>query len=282
MTDVSTPQAALTSTSTGKPVSPFITSYDLIKAFAVIIMIIDHTGHYFFPDDNWWRAVGRIGFPVWFFLVGYSSGRSIPRILWGGAVFLLGMNLVTGMDLLPLNALFTIILIRLLIDKLMIPVLERKISIWIISAGLFILVFPTLMLTEYGTQAMITAIFGYVVRHRAKFAAIHKDLPFWYMLFALISFVFTQQFVYLFDNIQLGFVLFGTLVVRYFLYNFKAQDFPDLNAKLPRPISFAIEFMGRRTLEIYVVHLTLFKLAAPYFLSEPINWFHFVLTSSSF
>ena len=38
-----------------------ITSYDLLKAAAVIIMIIDHVGYYFFIDEMWWRAVGRIG-----------------------------------------------------------------------------------------------------------------------------------------------------------------------------------------------------------------------------
>lgn len=266
--------------STGKPVSPFITSYDLIKAFAVIIMIIDHTGHYFFPDDNWWRAVGRIGFPVWFFLVGYSSGRGIPKIMWAGAFFLLGMNWVAGMDLLPLNALFTIIFIRLTIDWLMNPVMSGKVSIWIVGGILFALAMPTLMVTEYGTQAFITALFGYTVRHRARFR--NPKTPFAFMIFALVTFVVTQQFVYLFDELQIGFVLLGTLAVRYFLYNFKSRDFPELHTKLPKLVTWPIEFMGRRTLEIYVVHLTLFKLLAPYYLGEPIQWFHFVISSSKF
>lgn len=55
-----------------------VTSYDLLKCAAVIIMVIDHVGFYFYPENLWFRAVGRIGFPVWFFLVGYARGRDIP------------------------------------------------------------------------------------------------------------------------------------------------------------------------------------------------------------
>ena len=62
-----------------------LTSHDLLKAFAVIIMVIDHAGYYFFPDQEWWRAIGRIGFPIWFFLVGHARGRVISRKLIIGA-----------------------------------------------------------------------------------------------------------------------------------------------------------------------------------------------------
>ena len=89
-----------------------ITSYDLLKTFAVVIMLIDHIGAYFFPEVLWWRAIGRIGFPIWFFLVGHASGRDLPFKLWGSALLLVGANFVTGMAIFPLNALVTIILIR--------------------------------------------------------------------------------------------------------------------------------------------------------------------------
>ena len=35
-----------------------LTSYDLLKTLAVVTMIIDHIGLYFFPDDVGWRIVG--------------------------------------------------------------------------------------------------------------------------------------------------------------------------------------------------------------------------------
>ena len=238
-----------------------ITAYDLVKAFAVIIMIIDHTGHYFFPDDLWWRAVGRIGFPVWFFLAGYATGKEIsPRLVWGSLI-LLGANIVVGLPLLPLCALVTIILIRLLMDRVMEPVLAGKISIWVIAIAMLVLVIPTNAITEYGSQAFITAMFGYLVRHR-------KELPnetylIRFMIFALLSFVIMQQLYYGFTVPQFMFMIMGTMLIRLWLYNFEGKEtYPRLSQKLPAAFKFPITFMGRHTLEIYVVHLIVFKASA--------------------
>ncbi len=41
-----------------------LTSYDLLKTLAVILMIIDHVGHHFFPDEMWFRVVGRLCVPI--------------------------------------------------------------------------------------------------------------------------------------------------------------------------------------------------------------------------
>ena len=62
-----------------------ITSYDILKTFAVLTMIIDHIGLYFFPDEMWWRVIGRLSFPVWLFLIGYAQSRDIPKLLILGA-----------------------------------------------------------------------------------------------------------------------------------------------------------------------------------------------------
>lgn len=258
-----------------RTLSPCLTSYDLIKAFAVISMVIDHTGAYFFPDENWWRAIGRLCFPIWFFLIGFSQGRSITPVLIGGAAALTFMNFVTGRDLFPLNALVTIIMIRLVIDNVMTRVANGKVNIWVLSLGLYILSIPTMLAFEYGTQALIAAMFGYIVRHRAKFK--NQKLAFQYMWFSFITFVLAQQILFGFTPAQFAFMLFGTLLVRMCLYNFRAEDFPRLTSALPVPLRYPIFFMGRHTLEIYVVHLCLFKLAAPYYLGEPIPWFQFSL-----
>ncbi len=255
---------------------PFeITTYDLIKSFAVIIMVIDHVGYYFFPDQLWFRAVGRVGFPVWFFLVGYASGRDVPAKLLGGAVILLAANMITGMPLLPLNALVTIIMIRLTIDYIMLPVMQEKISIWAISAVLFVLILPSYVVTEYGTQAIITAMFGYLVRHRAQ---VHRDLVLYYMFFALISFVLIQQILFQFDPAQLAVVILGTALIRSLLYNFKPVTLPRLTAHTPWLLKFPIQVMGRRTLEIYVIHLIIFKCIALYLGDDRFELFRITLT----
>jgi hypothetical protein len=254
-----------------KPLPADITSYDLVKAFAVIIMIIDHIGYYFFPEQLWWRAVGRVGFPVWFFLAGHASGRDIsPKPIIGGVILVIG-NFMVGLPIFPLNALFTILAIRLLIDPIMEPVLTKRISIWVIAAVLFLLVLPSYAVAEYGTQALITAIFGYLVRHRERVN--NEDLVFRYMFFALISFVLIQQFLFNFSELQFLIMVSGTALIRFWLYKFEPRKtYPDLN-NLPSIIKSPIQFMGRRTLEIYIVHLLIFKFMAVS-LGEPnFAWF---------
>lgn len=237
-----------------------ITSYDLLKTFAVVIMVIDHMGVYFFPDDLWWRSVGRIGFPIWFFLVGYSSGRDLPAKLVIGALILTGANFIAGMHVFPLNALVTIALIRVYIDRVMQFCLKTPQILWFASAFMCVLILPSYFVTEYGLQALITAIFGYLVRHREK---INNDrLVFQYMIFALFSFVIVQQLSFGFDAAQFAFMLIGTAMVRMALYYFKPQTYPHLTQKITPLGAALIRLCGRHTLEIYVLHLLLFKALA--------------------
>ena len=41
-----------------------ITSYDLFKALALVLMLADHIGYYFYDDVDWWRVAGRICVPI--------------------------------------------------------------------------------------------------------------------------------------------------------------------------------------------------------------------------
>lgn len=239
-----------------------LTSYDLLKTFAVLIMIIDHIGAYFFPEELWWRAVGRIGFPIWFFLVGYARGRDLPTKLLIGAGILTAANFLVGMPVFPLNALVTIALIRISIDPVMNILMRSRATLWLGSALLFLCVLPTYMFTEYGTQALITGIFGYLVRKREDLK--DDDLVIHYMIFALLTFVLLQWMVFDFTPLQMAFMAIGTMLVRTSLYYFSSKTYPDLTEKLPSPVTGLMRFCGHRTLEIYVVHLLLFKVAAVY------------------
>lgn len=237
-----------------------ITSLDIIKSVAVIIMVIDHMGAYFFPDMPWFRAIGRTGFPVWFFLAGYSAGRGIPNKLIIGAAILVAGDMLVGSSLLPLNALFTIIAIRLLIDPLMKPVIEKQMSIWVVALLLVFAIYPTNAVIEYGAMGMITAVFGYLVRKREIIQ--DEKLITHYMFFSLITFVVLQQILFSFSIPQIIVVTLGTLAIRMWLFDLKRVSYPELTQKLPGIVNAGIKFMGRRTLEIYVAHLMLFKFIA--------------------
>ncbi len=254
-----------------------ITAHDLLKTFAVFIMVIDHVGYYFFPENLWWRAIGRIGFPIWFYLVGYAQGRDIPLTLWGGAILLLVMNFVVGSSLLPLNALFTIIMLRLILDSVMVKVKEQPAFFWPLTVMMALLVIPASMVTEYGTQALMFAVFGYLVRHR-------EDLPFRnyivpaYMFFIAAVFLVYQGVIFAFSPAENGLMAMGTGAVCFVLLNFKAAAYPWLEGKLPNVIRSTLYFCGHRTLEIYVVHLILFKILALFLQMPGYSLFTFHIT----
>ncbi len=246
------------------PLPKEITAYDLLKTFALITMIVDHVGFYFFPDMLWWRCVGRLSAPVWFFLVGYARGRDVPpALLLGGLVLILG-NIVTGMSVFAINALFTIGIIRLSLDPVMRFALRSRRHLWTLSALLFICIIPSYFLTEYGTQALIIAMFGYFVRHKQDAITALKDerIVLHYMLFALLSFIVMQHIIFGFTPAQFVLMAAGTSLVWLTLYYFEPRTLPKITAATPRPLVWITQLCGRRTLEIYVLHLLAFKVLA--------------------
>ncbi len=242
-----------------------LTSYDLLKSFAVLTMLIDHAGYYFFPDDLWWRAVGRLSFPAWLFLIGYARGREIPFTLMLGALVLLFSSPVMGTAFFPLNILFTIMLVRTTLDPLMRFCMRSPFYLWSVALALFAFTIPSFFVCEYGTQAFIIAMFGYMVRHRKQ--AGEKTLVA-FGVFTLVSFVVMQQFYYGFTLPQFLFIAASGAALRYALYRFQPETFPALTEKIPRPVSFLLQFMGRHTLEIYIVHILLFRALAMHFTPE--------------
>lgn len=250
---------------TKSPYPSDLTSYDILKTIAVIIMIIDHIGFYFYPQEEWLRAVGRVGFPIWFFLIGHAMGRGIPPRLLGGAMLLLAVNPMVGMALLPLNALFTIIFIRLMIDALAKRCFLNLEALLASGIVLAFMILPTAVVTEYGTAALITALFGYIMRHRpviGKGGGVTGALPYGYAFFTWLIFVGSQQFLFGFSWPYMVMMAAGTALTILVLLHFRAAQFPDITAKLPRIAVALFHLGGRRTLEIYVIHLVLFKFMA--------------------
>ena len=237
-----------------------ITSYDLFKTFAVLTMIIDHIGIYFFPDELWWRTVGRLSFPVWLFLVGYARSRDMsPRLMIGAGIVFLS-NIVAGMGIFPLNILVTILVVRLCLDKIMSVFSKSAVHLWVGSAILFVVTLPSFIIFEFGVQAFILAIFGYLVRHQQSEG--DRRQVFQYAVFVALGYIFLQSLGYALYGPKQAVLAIGMIGVTYALYHFKAQTFEGLTQKLPGFVTGVLQICGRRTLEIYVAHLVLFKAVA--------------------
>lgn len=235
-----------------------MTSYDLLKTLAVVTMIIDHIGYYFFPENMWWRTVGRLSFPVWFFLIGYARSRDIsPRIMGGAAILIVG-NIIAGMAILPLNILVSIALVRLSLDPLMKRLMASNFWFWAGVFVLFLLIIPTYFITEYGTQGLLAAMFGWLARNQDSKQA--GSLLFPFAIFFGISYTMSEFAVFGLTQAQIYVLMAGCACLWPVLYNFRPVDF----SSFPSPLKPLVKFCGRRTLEIYVVHLLAFKALALY------------------
>jgi hypothetical protein len=251
-----------------------LTTLDLIKAFALIIMIIDHIGFYLIapmPDavagdpTLWWRAIGRIGLPIWFFLLGYANTRAIPPLMIGGAVVLLIANIVTGMFIVPFNALVTMVIIRLVLDhvaRVTFGSLEGCVGVILLMALGFLI---SNWLTEYGTIALWLALMGYAARHaRGQGAWLFKTrlgVPI-FLGIGIMATITSQMLIFHFSAAQIALMITGLVGVFAVLLAMQPRTYPDLTHRLPRVVTAMIQVAGRRTLELYVLHLVLFKFLA--------------------
>jgi hypothetical protein len=240
-------------------ISPFITSYDLAKTLAVMFMLADHIGFYFFPDEMWFRVVGRLCVPIWCFLIGYARTRDLSPSLWIGVGIVILTNLLTGGAMFPLTILVTFIIIRLVIDRVSAVALSSKESMIIICFALMLIYWPSMMLVEYGTVALILALGGYVIREGNIWAR-----PIWFG--AMILYFTSQIVVFHFTSLQMAVFAVGLVPIAMLLWRFAPVEFYGQKSKI-------LQYAGRHTLMIYVVHLVLFKLISAYFMLDGYDWF---------
>ncbi len=247
-----------------------LTSYDLLKALAVLIMIVDHVGFYFFPEEIWLRLIGRICVPMWFFLVGYARSRDMSPVLWIGGTLLVVMNPVVGLPVFPLNILFTILFVRLVLDVCIQKMLKSQFDTFMGALVLLTVCLPSSYVMEYGTSAVALAFVGYMVRHKEILGFDQQKVIIW--LSAITVFFGVSQ---IFSGVPFSeptfmFLVGGAGGVIGALYiGFKPKVFTFKSSVL--------SFLGRYTLEIYVVHLIVFKLIAVSMDMENFQWFHLML-----
>ena len=238
-----------------------LTSYDLLKTLAIILMIIDHTGHHFYPDEMWFRVFGRLCLPIWFFLIGYARTTEISARLWVGGIIVTLSALVAGQFLLPLNILFTIIALRFLRRGVVLSSLSSAEGLRGMFFILIFLTFPSSILFEYGSSAMLFVLVGYIVRHKEE---VSKQIDLRYLkLFTVLSFLsfFAIQVIILpslsFQQILTMFAGFGFIGI--ILWYFRPVVYSDGLSFFKKPLVVLVQFAGRRTLEIYVVHILIFR-----------------------
>ncbi len=236
-----------------------LTSYDLLKTLAIIFMIVDHIGYFFYPEMMWFRVVGRFSVPIWFFLIGFSTTRDVPRLFWIAAVLVMLSTVAAGEYLFPVNILFTLIMARMVADWLYQRALRNREAFAGMFFFLFLLSGPTLIFTEYGTLGMLFTLMGAICRNRDKVLA-----PRWMLLMfhaaCLFAYVLVQGLLMpQLSQIQFVTLVIGMAVLQVILHRFDRHEFEGWTPKKFFPLHL-VQFTGRYTLEIYVVHLIVLRI----------------------
>lgn len=238
-----------------RPVLPEdVTSRDALKAVALVLMVIDHVGLYF-VDLELLRAVGRCSMPLWLFLIGYSNSRRLPPILWLGAVAVLAADVGLGYAVWPMRILFTIIVVRLVLAAMGDIFFRSTMNLGAAVALLLIALAPSREILQFGTHALLFAMLGYGLANKKRLGI--GLIP----LVALVlvtggSYLMLQVDRFGFDALSIATFAGLLLVVSAAMFAFRPLVI--LRTRDVFGSSF-VRLMGRRTLEIYVIHLIAFK-----------------------
>ncbi len=230
-----------------------INTYDVAKFLAIFFMIIDHLGYFFFRETYELRGLGRIAFPIFFFLIGYSNYlKPSWNLLFIGATITIFRGLMKD-TWMPFDILVTAFFVRIALDYLVKKNLLHGYDLIGILFSLIILHIASLLVISYGTLGMMFAICGYLKRQEND-GTPQKNLGY-IILFTVFCDYLLQNLT--FDKAAeireiFSVVSFGLL---YFFVNFRVIEYAALKNKL---LNNVILFLGRNSLFIYWLHFIAF------------------------
>jgi peptidoglycan/LPS O-acetylase OafA/YrhL len=233
-----------------------VTTTDLWKAAAIVLVLVDHYGLYFVAEPAPWRLAGRLAAPVFFFLIGFARTGRAP---WSWIVL---AGLLTGVRMLTepgpgdqfANILLSFALLRLVILPAVRPcVMPRAWGVAALILASTALIPWTKPFLEYGTEGWLWAFFGLAQRLAGesgdpRIVWARNTLA----LSAGTAWVIAETANFAFGPMQATIlaVLIGALVLA--LGRFRREL---LVYQPPEPMAAILRFAGRWTLEIYAVTL---------------------------
>jgi hypothetical protein len=236
------------------PSLPAVTTTDLLKTAALLLILVDHIGHYLIDDWPILRVVGRLGVPIFFFFIGFAKTRAIPLrwLLLGATLTFVEYLWVGALSETQLNILFDFALIRLtlpLVERYVLPSpyrLSLFVIILIVTLPLAALVF------EYGGEGWLIALTGLLHRQLADGKAgsvLQRDVV---GLIALAVFVIVERNDYSFDWAMTGLLVLGVVSVAGALRAFRRTDSDWQPAARAAAV---LRYCGRHSLELYAAQI---------------------------
>ena len=225
-------------------------------------------------DDLWWSVFGRVAAPIFFFLMGFAKGRTVPlHWIWLGVFLTLLESWNVDWTWVAPNILLSLALIRIARPYVQI-LLQRDgwAGFFLLVCGLLAVQPITSEIVDYGSEGWLWALFGLCQRmyvdgrtvvdahgaaqsSAALVRAITENVGLMRLLacvVAAIVYVWQEQREYSFPRFHLATVILGVgiLSVSPCLFQRGASRIQP-----PQAVVGFLHFISRHTLEIYAIQL---------------------------
>ena len=269
----------------GNPRTPLaVDNTDWLKTVAIILVSIDHIGHYFLDDDRWWSVFGRLAAPTFFFLMGYAQTRTIPlHWVWIGVILTLLNSWNANWTWVAPNILLSLALIRFVRPYVQNFAQRHGWVAFVLLVSAFFALLPmAAKLVDYGAEGWLWALFGLYQRMyvdgrsapeidslaRSAAPSAHATpahtmtenaggMRLLACIVAAVVYVWQEQREHSFPQIHFAVFVLGVGVLSACLYLFLRGP---SRIQPPEAISGTLRFIGRHTLEIYAIQLAGFEL----------------------
>jgi hypothetical protein len=231
-------------------------SYDLLKVRAIVTMIRDHMGVFFFEEIRILRIIGRISFPLFAFCIGYNlkykNDISLLCLTFITCISpqILGpkIDFLTRESFLKISILPSILIIRYFMDFFNKYITPN--SIYVFLALLWFFSFASMKYFQYGTLGIIVAITGYCSA-KQSFKAMANNILYGnlFMYFLVTALIF-----------RTGIINSFILLIEFIFIGWLMSDFKIKPIKLPHLLERLALITSRYALIIYFIHSEIFKL----------------------
>ena len=246
-----------------------ITSHDVLKCAAIFFMTLDHIGFFFFPQDLWWRVLGRICVPIWFFLLGYSRPSSPRKELLWLSLSMIVVDIILVSPIFPINILATIYVARYVVNYMAIK--DKDIFMLLIfTVSALMLVPMSERFVEYGTLVFFFSLAGYYQRFFPE-----KFLAQASMFIGWAAFSAYQAYLFKMDNTQTIAMAMFLAITCLLLMRFTTKKLPMSGDNFT---GVTLRYLGRNTHYYYAFHYialqTIDAVIHPSALPWQIKWFY--------
>ncbi len=247
---------------------------DWLKTAAIILVTVDHFGHFFMEDDRWWSVFGRLAAPTFFFLMGYAQRRTVPlHWIWLGVILTLLNSWNAHWAWVAPNILLSLALIR--IARPSAEVLMRRhgwAAFALLVCALIVMLPLAAKIVDYGAEGWLWALFGLYQRmyvdgrstpdvdgaaqsSAPPAHAMTENVGLMRLLacfVAAVVYIWQEQREYSFPQAHFAAFILGVGVLSLGLCLFRRGA---SRIQPPEALAGALRFIGRHTLEIYAIQL---------------------------